>query len=152
MDIIISIQYSKDLGSPTCHFDFRYLKILFSFFILYWKIVDVLLEYSYFTLLCWFLLGSVNQLCVHIYSFPLEPPFHSPLSHSSGSSQRVEPSNPCCTEAFHLCLFYTQYCRCVSPALQCVSPSSFSHSRCGHVSILICICIPAQQIGSSVGT
>ena len=33
MDIIISIQYSKDLvGSPTCHFDFRYLKIFFFIF------------------------------------------------------------------------------------------------------------------------
>ena len=108
MDIIISIHYSKDLGSPTCHSDFRYLKILFSSFILYWRIVDVLLEYSYFTLLCWFLLGNVNQLCVHTYPFPLVPPFHSPLSHSCGSAQRVELSNLCSTEASILCLVYTQ--------------------------------------------
>ena len=108
MDIIISIHYSKGLGIPTCHFDVRYLKILFSSFILYWRIVDVLLEYSYFTLLCRFLLGNVNQLCVHTYPFPLVPPFHSPLSHSCGSAQRVELSNLCSTEASILCLVYTQ--------------------------------------------
>ena len=60
-----------------------------------------LLEYNFFTLLCYFLLyNTVYQLCAYIYPLPLESPFHFPTSHPPRLSQNTKLSSLCCPVAY----------------------------------------------------
>ena len=83
-----------------------FLKILIKFF-------KILLDYNFFTVLCWFLLYNiVNQLYIYIYPLPLQSP-----SYPSRSSQSTELSSLCCTVALRnlWMLIFTQNIMPTSP-------------------------------------
>ena len=116
-----------------------------------------LMGYSCFTMSCQFLLHSeVNQPCVcgyiyiymYIYPLPLGPPSHeSPPAHLSRSPQNAELSPLGCTAGSHY-LFYARQCIFISPNLT-VHPTPPS-TLCPYVHSLVCISIPALQIGLSL--
>lgn len=102
----------------------------------------ILLLYSCFIVLCYFLLCSrVNQLCVCIY--PLFGEFSSHLGHHRALS-RV----PCAIEqALISCLFYAQQCKYVNPNLPIhLIPSQISLLGIHTFVLYICVFISPLQI------
>ena len=108
----------------------------------------LLLEYKCVTNLCQILLyNKVNQLYWYIYPLPLEPPFHTPSTCPSWSSQSAQLSSLCHIAASHW-LFYIWQCIYVSPTLPIHLTLPFLPYI--HTSTLyICNSFPALQTSAS---
>ena len=114
------------------------------------------LGYSYFTMLCQFLLyNEVNKLyvCVYIYIYISSPPWTTSLPptqfHPSRSPQSTKLSSLCCIAGSHgLFILHMVICIC-QPNLPVHLTPSFPTRI--HMSICyICVSIPALQRGCEI--
>ena len=125
-----------------------YFSNLMQLITLFVLLLNFLLAYNCFTMLCQFLLyKEVNQLYIYIYPLPLGPPSHPGIPFIQVITEHRAELPVLCSR-LPLAIYFTYGSVYMSVLISQFIPPSPSPS----VSTRLCICIsiPAQQICSSV--